>query len=112
MKTRAFTLLLSLCGLGLSLIPAARADQETVVTLATPFSPPRVSITNDRDYSVRVYALSGGRRYFLAELTPGEHLDRCMAPPVSGRRWVVTSTTEEELGRFTLTTESSCVVLR
>ncbi|MBV9658478.1 MAG: hypothetical protein JO295_10250 [Verrucomicrobia bacterium] len=108
MKTCSLTLLLGVLLFGCDL--SARAEE--VVRLATPFSPPCVSITNDLSYHVRVYAVEHGRRFFMAELTSGEHLDRRMPPPVSSRHWLVTTTGDEELGRFTLTTAAHCVVLR
>ncbi len=102
-------------GLGcFALAPFARANDVTVVRLAPASAPCYVSITNDCECPVRLYVLNAqGRRYFLAQMAPGDTFCRQMGPPLPARNWLVTSTNDEELSRFTLTgRDADCVVLR
>ena len=72
-------------------------------------------LTNECDCPVRLFVVSAnGRRYFLAQMAPGDHFDRQMGPPLPARHWLVTSTSEEVLARFNLDGSSECghVVLR
>ena len=104
---------LILCAFALPAL--AGASEDLVVHLAPPSSPCRVNITNECDCPVRLYVVSPvtGRRYFLALMSPGDHFDRQMAPPVAARKWLVTSTSDETLARFTLDgPDAEHVVLR
>ncbi len=107
--------LLALLSLGcFALSPLAGAADDLVVHLSPPSSPCYVNITNECDCPVRLFVVSAsGRRYFLAQLTPGDHFDRHMGPPLPARHWLVTSTSEEVLARFHLDgPEAGGVVLR